>query len=385
MAQDYYATLGVERSADGAAIKSAFRKLAMKYHPDRNPGDAEAEAKFKACGEAYEVLSDEQKRAAYDRFGHAAFQQGGAGGGGGFGGMGGGFASGAFSDVFEDIFGDFMSGGAGRTRGRNAAARGADLRYDLEVTLQEAFTGLKREITVPSSEACEVCEGSGAKPGTKPVTCSTCGGVGRVRAQQGFFTVERTCPTCQGQGQIIAEPCDACDGQGRVRKDRTLSVTIPAGIEDGQRIRLSGEGEAGLRGGPFGDLYLFVSVADHELFERDGPDLYCDVPVPMATAALGGKVEAPTIEGGRVEIKVPEGAQSGTKFRLRGEGMAQLRRKGRGDMFVELRVETPTSLTPRQKELLREFHAEGGGKDCPQSSGFIRRAKGFWDQLKDAS
>ena len=384
MAQDYYQTLGVERSADQAAIKSAFRKLAMKYHPDRNPGDAEAEAQFKACGEAYEVLSDEQKRAAYDRFGHAAFQNG--GGGGPFGGMGGGgFSSGAFSDVFEDIFGDFMSGQSGRGGRRQSATRGADLKAEIEISLRDAFEGVKKEIEVPSSEACETCEGSGAKPGTAPVTCATCGGAGRVRAQQGFFTVERTCPTCQGQGQIIAEPCEDCAGQGRVRKLRTLEVDIPAGVEDGTRIRLTGEGEAGVRGGPFGDLYLFVGVEDHDLFERDGPHLYCDVPVPMVTAALGGKVEAPTIQGGRVEIKVPEGTQTGAKFRLRGEGMSQLRKKTRGDMIVELRVETPSNLTARQRELLKEFCEEGGGLDCPRSNGFMDRAKGFWEQLKDAS
>ncbi|MEM9810907.1 MAG: molecular chaperone DnaJ [Pseudomonadota bacterium] len=379
MPQDYYQTLGVERSADQAAIKSAFRKLAMQYHPDRNPGDAEAEKTFKEIGEAYEVLSDEQKKAAYDRFGHAAFQQGGIGNGAG--GQGG-FASGAFSDIFEDIFGDFMGGAArGGGRGRSSAQRGADMKYDLEITLAEAFEGVEREITIPSSEACNVCEGSGAKPGTSPTTCTTCGGAGRVRAQQGFFTVERTCPTCHGQGQIIAEPCENCGGQGRVRKNRTLQVDIPAGVEDGTRIRLTGEGEAGLRGGPFGDLYLFVSVGEHDLFERDGPDLYCDVHVPMATAALGGEVEVPTIEGGRVKIKIPEGSQTGKKFRLRSEGMSQLRRKTRGDMFVELRVETPTNLTPRQRELLAEFCAEGGGEDCPKSNDFVGKAKTFWDRL----
>ncbi len=379
MAQDYYDLLGVERSADPAAIKSAFRKLAMKYHPDRNPGDEEAERKFKEIGEAYEVLSDEQKKAAYDRFGHAAFQQGGMGGAGG-GGMGG-MGAGAFSDIFEDIFGDFMGGGGGRTRQRSSAQRGADLKYDLDVTLQEAYSGTQKEVSIPSSEACDVCEGSGAKAGTTPQTCPTCGGAGRVRAQQGFFTVERTCPTCQGQGQIIADPCTNCGGQGRVRKTRTLQVDVPAGVEDGTRIRLTGEGEAGLRGGPFGDLYLFVSVQEHELFERDGPDLYCDVDVPMATAALGGDVEVPTIEGGRVKIKIPEGSQSGTKFRLRSSGMSQLRRKTRGDMFVELRVEVPTNLSPRQKELLREFCAEGDGEDCPKSNDFLGKARDFWDRL----
>lgn len=381
MAQDYYDLLGVERSADPATIKSAFRKLAMKYHPDRNPGDEEAEKKFKEIGEAYEVLSDEQKKAAYDRFGHAAFQNGGMGGAGG--GMGGGFGgAGAFSDIFEDIFGDFMGGGGGaRTRQRSSAQRGADLKYDLEISLREAFEGVKKEITIPSSEACEVCEGSGAKPGTQPTACGTCGGAGRVRAQQGFFTVERTCPTCQGQGQVIADPCDNCGGQGRVRKSRTLQVEVPAGVEDGTRIRLTGEGEAGLRGGPFGDLYLFVGVDDHELFERDGPDLYCDAHVPMVTAALGGEIDVPTIEGGKVKIKIPEGSQTGTKFRLRSSGMTQLRRKTRGDMYVELKVETPTNLSARQKELLREFCAEGGGEDCPKSNDFIGKAKTFWDKL----
>lgn len=383
MAQDYYQLLGVERSADATVIKTAFRKLAMKYHPDRNPGDAEAEQKFKEIGEAYEVLSDEQKRAAYDRFGHAAFQNGGGPGGAGFG--AGGFSAGAFSDVFEDIFGEFMGGrGGGGGRARQSSGRGADLKYEIEISLGEAFDGVHKEITVPSSDPCEPCEGTGAEPGTSPTVCPTCGGAGRVRMQQGFFTVERTCPNCQGQGQVISDPCKACGGQGRVRAERTLSVDIPAGVEDGTRIRLTGQGEAGVRGAPFGDLYLFVRVGDHELFERDGPDLYCDVHVPMATAALGGEIETPTIEGGRVKIKVPEGAQTGRKFRLRGMGMTQLRRKHRGDMFVELKVETPTNLTPRQKELLREFCEEGAGNDCPQSNSFFEKAKGFWDNIRDA-
>lgn len=385
MAQDYYQLLGVERSADGPAIKSAFRKLAMKYHPDRNPGDAAAEAKFKEIGEAYEILSDEQKRAAYDRFGHAAFQNGGMGNAGAGAGGGSGFASGAFSDVFEDIFGEFMGGGGGRARGHQQTGRGADLKYEMEISLGEAFGGIKKDVTVPSSEACDVCTGSGAKPGTQPTVCSTCGGAGRVRMQQGFFTVERTCPACQGQGEVITDPCDNCGGQGRVRKDRTLQVEVPAGVEDGTRIRLTGEGEAGVRGAPFGDLYLFVRVLEHDLFERDGPDLYCDVHVPMATASLGGEIEAPTIDGGRVKIKIPEGAQTGRKFRLRGQGMSQLRRKGRGDMFVELRVETPTNLTPRQKELLKEFCAEGAGNDCPQSNNFFDKAKDFWENIRDVS
>ncbi len=307
------------------------------------------------------------------------------GNGAGGQGFGGGFSSGAFSDVFEDIFGEFMGGGGGgRARGgRQQSGRGADLKYEMEISLGEAYGGIKKDVTISSSEACEVCEGSGAKPGTKPTTCTTCGGAGRVRMQQGFFTVERTCPACHGQGEIITEPCEACNGQGRVRKDRTLQVEIPAGVEDGTRIRLTGEGEAGLRGAPFGDLYLFVRVAEHDLFERDGPDLYCDVHVPMATAALGGEIEAPTIDGGRVKIKIPEGAQTGRKFRLRGQGMSQLRRKGRGDMFVDLRVETPTNLTPRQKELMKEFCAAGDGNDCPQSNNFFDKAKDFWDNIRD--
>lgn len=381
MAQDYYQLLGVERSADAGTIKSAFRKLAMKYHPDRNQGDAEAEKKFKEIGEAYEVLSDEQKRAAYDRFGHAAFQNGGGPGGAGFGG---GFASGAFSDVFEDIFGDFMGGGRGG-RGRRQSGRGADLKYEIEIPLGDAYDGINKEITVPSSDICDTCDGSGAEPGTSPSACTTCGGAGRVRMQQGFFAVERTCPNCGGQGEVITDPCTNCGGQGRVRRERTLSVDIPAGVEDGTRIRITGQGEAGVRGAPYGDLYLFVRIADHDLFERDGPDLYCDVHVPMVTAALGGEIEAPTIDGGRVKIKIAEGAQTGDKFRLKGRGMTVLRRKMRGDMYVELKVETPTNLTPRQRELLKEFCAEGDGNDCPRSNGFFDKAKDFWGSIRDAS
>ncbi len=379
MAQDYYSMLGVAKDADEKAIKSAFRKLAMQYHPDRNQGDAEAEKKFKEIGEAYEVLSDDQKRAAYDRFGHEAFKNGGGAGAGGMGGQGG-FSASAFSDVFDDIFGEFMGGGRGGGGGRRNPGRGADLKYDLSISLGDSFEGKKSTITVPSSEACEPCEGSGSEPGAGPSTCSTCGGAGRVRASQGFFTVERTCPGCNGQGQVITDPCKACGGQGRVRTDRTLSVEIPAGVEDGTRIRLAGEGEAGVRGGPFGDLYLFVHVEDHQLFERDGPDLYCAAHVPMTTAALGGEIEAPTIDGGRVKIKIPEGAQTGKKFRLKGKGMSILRRKGRGDMFVELRVETPSGLNARQRELLEEFCKAGGDDTCPESKGFFDRAKEFWER-----
>jgi len=375
MPQDFYSLLGVERGADEAAIKAAFRKAAMKYHPDRNQGDAEAEKKFKEMNEAYECLSDPQKRAAYDRYGHAAFRNG-----GGANGFQGGFDASAFSDVFEDLFSDIM--GARGQRGRGPG-RGADMKYSLQISLEEAFAGKKASISVPGSVACETCEGSGAKKGTGPTTCGTCRGAGRVRVQQGFFTLERTCPHCGGEGRVIADPCTDCGGQGRVRKERTLAVDIPAGIESGTRIRLAGEGEAGPRGGPEGDLYIFVDVQKHDLFERDGADLYCMAPIPMTTAALGGDVEGPTIEGGRVAISIPEGTQSGKRFRVKNKGMTRLNQKGRGDMFVEIAVETPVNLTARQKELLREF-CDAGGDDCnPSSAGFFKRVKKFWDGLAE--
>ena len=385
MAQrDYYELLGVERGADSAAIKSAFRKAAMKYHPDRNKDDPEAEQKFKEIGEAYEVLSDEQKRAAYDRFGHAAFQNG----QGGAGGFGAGAGAGAFSDIFEDIFGEFMGGQARGRRG--GPGRGADLKYNMEISLEDAFNGKAAEIVVPGSVSCETCEGSGAKAGSAPSACGTCKGAGRVRVQQGFFAIERTCPECHGEGKVISDPCTDCSGQGRVRRERTLQVDVPAGIESGTRIRLSGEGEAGPRGGPEGDLYIFVHVKDNELFERDGPDLYCMMPIPMTTAALGGDFETPTIDGGRVKISVPEGAQTGKRFRVRGKGMTQLDQSGRGnirrrgDLYVEIQVETPTGLNADQKELLRQFCESGGGEAaCPQSRGFFERAKNFWDNVTD--
>ncbi len=380
MAQDYYSLLGIAKDADAVVIKSAFRKLAMKFHPDRNPGDAEAEKKFKEIGEAYEVLSDEQKRAAYDRYGHAAFQNGAGRGPGG--GQPGGFSGSAFSDIFDDIFGEFMGAQRGGGARRNPG-RGADLKHEITISLEEAFAGKKANFSLNSSEACEPCEGSGAEPGSKPTTCQTCQGVGRVRAQQGFFTVERTCPACHGQGQTISNPCSACAGQGRIRKQRVLAVDIPAGVEDGTRIRLAGEGEAGVRGGPFGDLYLFVHVREHNLFERDGPDLYCSVPVPMVTAALGGEIETPTIDGGRVKIKIPEGAQTGRKFRLRGKGMSMLRRKDRGDMLVELQVETPSKLSPEQKELLKEFASISGEDTNSHSNNFFQRAKAFWESMTE--
>ncbi|PQA88219.1 molecular chaperone DnaJ [Hyphococcus luteus] len=389
--QCYYEVLGIERTADAASIKSAFRKRAMQYHPDRNKDDPEAEQKFKELGEAYEVLSDDQKRAAYDRFGHAAFQNGGMGGANGFarGGMGGGAGAAGFSDIFDEIFGEFMGGRGGGGR-RSGPGRGADLKYNLEITLEEAFHGKKAELTVPGSVSCETCEGSGAKPGSGPVECGTCKGVGRVRVQQGFFTIERSCPHCNGEGRTISDPCTDCGGQGRVRRERTLSVDVPPGIEDGTRIRLSGEGEAGPRGGPEGDLYIFIHVADNDLFERDGPDLFCIMPIPMTTAALGGEFETPTIDGGRVKISVPEGSQTGRRFRVKGKGMTQLDSSGRGDirrrgdLYVEIQVETPTSLNAEQKDLLRQFCEAGGGEAaCPQHKGFFDKAKTFWENVTE--
>ncbi|MCR9219333.1 MAG: molecular chaperone DnaJ [Alphaproteobacteria bacterium] len=375
--RDYYDILGVERNASKDELKSAYRKLAMQYHPDRNPGDQEAEQRFKEVGEAYEALKDDQKRAAYDRFGHEAFEQGGFGNGGAGAGFGG------FTDIFEEMFGDFMGGGGGRGR-RGQSARGADLRYNLEVSLEDAFHGRKVEIRVPTSVPCETCHGSGAAEGAQPVACQTCGGDGKVRASQGFFTIERTCPACQGEGRTIDKPCGDCNGAGRVHKDKTLQVSIPRGVEDGTRIRLAGEGEAGLRGAPPGDLYIFLSLAPHRLFQRQGADLACRVPIAMADAALGGDIEVPTIDGGRAKVKIPEGAQTGQQFRLRGKGMPVLQSAQRGDMYIELAVETPVKLTKRQKELLEEFRKEGGGKhQSPESEGFFSKVREFWDDLTE--
>ncbi len=377
--RDYYDLLGVGKGASEADIKKAYRKKAMDLHPDRNQANPNAEAQFKEVNEAYDVLKDTQKKAAYDRFGHAAFENG---GGGGFRPGAGGnpdFAS-AFSDVFDDLFGDFM-GGQTRARGQRAA-RGSDLRYNLSMSLEEAYRGKQAAITVPASAACEVCNGTGAEGGAEPVSCPTCSGQGKVRAQQGFFTVERTCPTCSGRGQIIKNPCRSCAGAGRVRKDRALNVNIPAGVETGTRIRLAGEGEAGLRGGPAGDLYIFIDVAAHPIFERDSQNLFCRIPVSMATAALGGEIEAPTLDGGRTRVKVPSGVQSGKQLRLRGKGMPPLRGGGTGgDLYIELAVETPVNLTARQRELLEEF--EHLGKDNnPESQDFFSRVKGFWEGMK---
>jgi len=381
--RDYYEVLGLKRGASAEEIKKAYRQKAKDLHPDRNKDDPDAERLFKEVGEAYDVLKDPEKKAAYDRFGHAAFEAGMGGNGGprpGAGGAGGqgDFAS-AFSDVFDDLFGDFMGGGRGG--GRQRAARGADLRFNLRVTLEEAFSGLQKTIKVTSATTCDACDGSGAEGGAQPVTCPTCSGMGKVRAQQGFFTVERTCPTCGGLGQIVKNPCKACQGQGRVQKERALSVNIPAGVETGTRIRLSGEGEAGMRGGPPGDLYIFIEVAPHEIFDREGADLYCRVPVSMTKAALGGDIEVPTIDGGRSRVTIPAGSQSGRQMRLRGKGMPALRGGPRGDMMIELAVETPVNLTQRQKELLREFEALSEDNN-PKSNTFFSSVRSFWDSMK---
>ena len=373
MKADFYETLCVSRNADEKELKSAFRKLAMKYHPDRNPGDKEAEQKFKEINEAYECLRDPQKRAVYDRYGHAAFENGGMGGG-----RNAGFSPGGFADIFEDIFGDIMGGRARRSSGRD---RGADLRYNMEITLEEAYTGKTAQIHVPTSATCKECSGTGAKPGSSPAQCSMCHGAGRVRAAQGFFSIERTCPQCQGRGEIIRDPCPKCSGQGRVTEERTLSVNIPAGIEDGTRIRLAGEGEAGLRGGPPGDLYIFLSIKPHEFFQRDGADLYCKVPISMTTAALGGSFEVTTLDGTQTRVKVPEGTQSGRQFRLRGKGMPVLRQPQVGDLYIQVTVETPQNLTRRQRELLEEFERISSHENSPQSTGFFSRMKDFFESF----
>jgi molecular chaperone DnaJ len=368
--RDYYEVLGVAKNADEAQLKSAFRKLAMQFHPDKNPGDAEAEKKFKEINEAYQVLSDAQKRAAYDRFGHQAFENG----GGGPGGFGPDFAS-SMSDIFEDIFGDVFGGGRRGGRGRE---RGADLRFNLEISLEEAFSGKSTTIKVPTAIICDACTGSGAKPGSKPKTCPTCGGQGRVRSMQGFFAIERTCPTCAGRGEVIDDPCRNCSGAGRVTKEVTLSIEIPAGVEDGTRMRLAGKGEAGARGAPSGDLYVFLSVKPHGFYSRDGADLFCRVPISMVAAALGTEISVPTLDGQKVSIKVPEGTQSGKQFRQRAKGMPVLRSKDVGDLYVQVLVETPQNLTRRQRELLQEFEKDSSNVTSPESAGFFSRVKDFF-------
>ena len=375
---DFYEILGVTRTATEAELKASFRKLAMQFHPDRNPDDKTAEVKFKEINEAYQCLSDKDKRAAYDRFGHAAFEQG-SSGPNGFGADG--FAS-SMADIFDDLFGG-LGGGRGRGGG-GGRERGSDLRFNLEIGLEEAFKGKTATIKVPTSVTCDACAGSGARGGGKARTCGTCAGQGRVRAQQGFFAIERACPTCGGRGEIIDDPCTTCMGAGRVTRDRSLSVNIPAGVEDGTRIRLSGEGEAGMRGGPSGDLYIFLSIKPHPFFQRDGADLYCQVPISMVQAALGGDFTVHTLDGTEASVKIPEGTQSGRQFKLRGKGMPVLRSRDVGDLFIQARVETPQSLTKRQRELLAEFDKESSNKTHPESSGFFAKMKDFLDNIGGA-
>ena len=371
---DYYQTLGVSRDCDAGTLKSAYRKAAMKWHPDRNPGDAEAEAKFKALGEAYEVLKDPQKRAAYDRFGHEAFTQGMGAGGGGFGG-GGPEGFGDIGDILETIFGSAFGGGGGMGGARQRQRRGADLRYDMEITLEEAFHGKTTEIEIEVSTECDACDGSGATPGTGERTCTTCHGAGAVRAKQGLFVVERPCPTCGGRGVMIEDPCKICRGEGRVDQVQTLEVEIPPGVDTGTRIRLSGKGEAGQRGAPAGDLYIFIHVKQHSFFEREGTTLATRVPVTFTTAALGGSVNIPDLDGSTNTIEIPAGIQSGKQLRVRGAGMPVLQGRGRGDLVVEIKVETPTKLSRKQKELLEEFRETETGDECPESRSFFGKLK----------
>ncbi|SEG80993.1 molecular chaperone DnaJ [Marinobacterium lutimaris] len=376
--QDYYELLDVPRDASDRDIKKAYRRLAMKYHPDRNPDDKAAEDKFKEISEAYEVLSDAQKRAAYDQFGHAGVDgQGGGFGGGGFGG------GGDFSDIFGDVFGDIFGGGGGGGRRRSSVQRGADLRYNLDLNLEEAVRGCEKTLKVPTLVGCEVCDGTGAKPGTSAKTCGTCGGIGQVRMQQGFFSVQQTCPTCRGEGKVISDPCNSCHGQGRVEETKTLQVKIPAGVDTGDRIRLTGEGEAGTHGGPAGDLYVQVNVLQHPIFERDGKHLYCEVPISFVDAALGGELDVPTLDG-RVKLKIPAETQTGKLFRLRGKGIAPVRGGSTGDLMVKVTVETPVSLSSRQKELLKEFQDEmdeGKSKHSPKKHGFFDSVKKFFEDM----
>jgi molecular chaperone DnaJ len=371
---DYYELLEVERSADDKVIKTSYRRLAMECHPDRNPGDSKAESKFKAISQAYDCLKDPQKRAAYDRYGKAAFENGGNGGGGQ-----GGAGFGDFSDIFESFFGEGFGGG-GRGRG---PARGADLRYDLEITLDDAFHGKSVEIKIDVACACDDCSGSGAKPGSGSRRCNLCGGHGKVRAQQGFFVVERACPTCHGRGEVIEEPCRKCRGDGRVEERRSIAVDIPAGVDEGTRIRVAGKGEAGPNGASAGDLYIFIHVARHKMFERDGTTLLCRAPISFTRAALGGEILIPGMDGAELVIAIPEGIQSGKQLRQRGAGMPVLQGRGRGDMVIQIDVETPAKLSAKQKEILREFQATETGDECPQSRGFFNKVKEFWDDLTD--
>ena len=378
--RDYYDILSVSRDADSQDLKNAFRKLAKKHHPDRNPDDTSAEMNFKEVNEAYEVLKDPQKRAAYDQFGHDAFE--GAGFGSATSHAFGADFSASMSEIFDDLFGEFM-GGRARGRPRSGRERGGDLRYNMEITLRDAFSGKTAQIRVPTSVTCETCDGSGAEPGTHPVACPSCAGVGKIRASQGFFTIERTCPHCQGRGETIEDPCEGCAASGRVLKERTLSVNIPAGVEDGTRIRLGGEGEAGMRSGPAGDLYIFLSIKPHEFFQRDGADIFCRVPIAMTTAALGGQIEVPTVDGGRSRLKIPEGTETSRQFRMRGKGTPVLRSALTGDFYIQVEVETPKNLTRKQKDILREFEKASTDETNPESSGFFARVREFFEGMGD--
>ena len=382
--RDYYEVLGLKRNAVELDIKNAFRKLAKEYHPDCNPGDEESERRFKEVNEAYEVLKDPRKRAVFDRYGLAAFEGGGgAGAAAGAGGYGfGADFSASMSEIFDDLFGEFMGGRRGR--GRTARERGADLSYNMEITLGDAYSGKVAQIKAPTSMTCEACVGSGAETGSSPVSCPTCAGYGKVRASQGFFTIERTCPNCQGRGEIIENPCPSCSGMGRVVRERMLSVNIPPGVEDGTRIRLAGEGEAGVRSGPAGDLYIFLSIVADEIFQRDGADLFCKVPITITTAALGGQLEVPTIDGGRARVKIPEGTETGKQFRLKGKGMPVLRSTLTGDLYVQVEIETPQNLTRKQRDLLKEFEKASTDTTNPGLSGFAQRVKAFWDKMGKA-
>ena len=374
--RDYYETLGVSKGASEADIKKAFRSKAREHHPDKNAGSSKAEEEFKAVNEAYDVLKDPNKKAAYDQYGHAAFENGGFGNAGG----GSGDFSSAFSDVFEDLFGDFMGGSGSRRGSGSSSTRGSDLRYNMSISLEEAYRGKATTITVPSSVKCEQCSGTGGKDGTQPSSCPTCSGMGKVRAQQGFFTVERTCPTCSGRGQMNKNPCRFCSGSGTTQKNKNLSVNIPPGVETGTRIRLSGEGEAGIQNGPSGDLYIFTEVMNHSIFQRDGANLFCQIPVSMVSATLGGDIEAPTLDGGKTRVKVPSGIQSGKQLRLRGKGMPNIRGRSYGDLYIELNIETPVNLNENQKSLLIEFEKSLQAKDNnPKYSNFFSKVKSFWE------
>ncbi len=374
---DYYEILGCSKTATEADLKKAFRSKAKELHPDRNSGNSSATEKFKKVNEAYDILKDPNKRAAYDRYGHAAFDGSMGGGFNGGGASNGDFAS-AFSDVFEDLFGDFMGGGNARSSNSQRANRGADLRYNMRISLKDAFSGKKTNIDVPTSVSCDTCNGTGAQSGASPISCPTCSGIGKVRAQQGFFTVERTCPTCSGKGQIIKNPCRLCSGQGRIDKSKKLSVNIPQGVETGTRIRLASEGEAGIRGGQSGDLYIFIEVEKHSIFEREGNDLFCRIPITMTTAALGGDLEAPTLDGGKTRVKIPQGSQNNKQLRLRGKGMPSIRGGSKGDLYIEILVETPVNLNTEQIKLLKQFE-KSCENNSPANRDFFSKVKNFWN------